>query len=64
MIWAAVTSLKPGQDWFPRTDCHGADGAGEDEPANEPCPMDLVSLFSSATAHNLLIQVVPPAVKV
>ena len=47
---------------FPRMDCHGADGAGEDVPANEPCPMDLVSLFS-ARAHNLQFQEDPPAVK-
>ena len=47
---------------FPRMDCHGADGAGEDVPANEPCPMDLVSLFS-AWAHNLQIQEDPPTVK-
>ena len=38
MPWAAGTSLKPGQAWFPRMDCHGADGPGEDIPANEPCP--------------------------
>ena len=30
---------------FPRMDCHGADGAGGGVPANEPCPMDLVSLL-------------------
>ena len=47
VAWAAVTSLKPGQAWFPRIDCHGADGAGEGVPADEPCPMDLVSLFPS-----------------
>ena len=34
--WAAGTSLKPGQARFRRMDCHGADGAGEDVPANEP----------------------------
>ena len=62
MTWAAVTSLKPGQACFPRMDCHGADGAGEGVPANEPCPMDLVSLFS-ARAHNLQFQEDPPAVK-
>ena len=45
MIWAAVTSLKPGQAWFPRMDCHGADGAGEGVPANEPCRIDRVSLL-------------------
>ena len=63
MTWAAVTSLKPGQAWFPRMDCHGADGAGEGVPANEPCPMDLVSLLPSTRAHNLQIQEGPPAVK-
>ena len=61
--WAAVTSLKPGQACFPRMDCHGADGAGEDVPANEPCPMVRVSLLPSARAHNLQIQEGPPAVK-
>ena len=45
---AAVTFLKPGQAWFPRIDCHGADGAGEGVPADEPCPMDLLCLFPSA----------------
>ena len=34
--WAAGTSLMPGQAWFPGMDYHGADGAGEDVPANEP----------------------------
>lgn len=34
--WAGVTSLKPEQAWFPRLDCPGAEGAGEDMPANEP----------------------------
>ena len=63
VTWAAVTSLKPGQSLFPRTDCHGADGAGEDKPANEPCPMELVSLFFSASAHDLQIQAGPPAVR-
>ena len=48
---------------FPRMDCHGADGAGEDVPANEPCPMVRVSLLPSAQAHNLQIQEDPPAVK-
>ena len=48
VIWAANTSLKPEQAWFPRTDCHGADGAGEDVPAKEPCPKDLMCLFPSA----------------
>ena len=62
MTWAAVTSLKPGQACFPRMDCHGADGAEEDVPANEPCRMALVSLFS-AQAHNLQFQEDPPAVK-
>ena len=60
---AAVTSLKPGQAWVPLMDCLGAEGAGEDMPANEPCPMDVVCLFPSAPAHNLQIQVGPPAVK-
>ena len=63
MTWAAVTSLKPGQACFPRMDCHGADGAGEGVPANEPCRMALVSLFPSAATHNLQIQVGPPALK-
>ena len=63
MTWAAVTSLKPGQACFPRMDCHGADGAGEDVPANEPCRMALMSLFPSAATHNLQIQVGPPALK-
>ena len=61
MTWAAVTSLKPGQARFPRMDCHGADGAGECVPANEPCHMALVSLFPSAATHNLQIQVGSPA---
>ena len=60
---AAVTSPKPGQACFPRMDCHGADGAGEDVPANEPCRMALMSLFPSAATHNLQIQVGPPAAK-
>ena len=63
MTWAAVTSLKPGQACFPRMDCHEADRSKEDVPANEPCPMDLVSLFS-AWAHNLQVQEGPPVVKV
>ena len=63
MTWADITSLKPGQACFPRMDCHGADRSKEDVPANEPCPVDLVSLFS-AWAHNLQIQEGPPAVKV
>ena len=54
--WAAGTSLKPGQAWFPRMDCHGADRAGEGVPANEPCSMDLVSLLPSARAHHLQMQ--------
>ena len=41
----------------------GLSGAGEDVPANEPFPMDLVCLFPSAWAHNLQIQLGPPAVK-
>ena len=61
VTWAAVTSLKPGQARFPRMDCHGADGAGECVPANEPCHMALVSLFPSAATHNLQIQVGSPA---
>ena len=44
-------------------DCSGADGAGEDVPANEPCPRDLSCFLPSAQAHNLQIQVGPPAVK-
>ena len=63
MTWAAVIALKPGQAGFPRMDCHGADRAGEDVPANEPCPVDLTSLFPSASAHNLQIQEDHPAVK-
>ena len=63
MTWAAVTSLKPEQAWIPRMDCHGADGAGEDVPANEPCPTDLMCLFPSAWAHDLQIQASPPAAK-
>ena len=63
VTWAAITSLKPGQAGFPRMDCHGADRAGEDMPANEPCPMDLACLLPSASAHNLQIQEGPPAVK-
>ena len=63
VTWAAGTSLKPGQACFPRMDCHGADGAGESVPANEPCPMDLASLFPSASAHNLQMQARPLAVK-
>ena len=55
MTWAPGTSLKPRQTCFPRMDFHGADGAGEGVPANEPCPMDLVSLFY-AWAHNLKFQ--------
>ena len=53
--WAAA-SLKPGQARFPGMDCHGAEGAGEDVPGNEPCPMDLACLLPSAGAHNLQIQ--------
>ena len=56
VTWADVTSLKPGQAWFPRMDCHGADRAGVGVPANEPCPMDLVSLIPSAWAHHLQMQ--------
>ena len=63
MTWAAVTSLKPGQAWVPWKDRLGAEGAGEDMPANEPFPMDLVYLFPSAPAHNLQIQASPPAEK-
>ena len=63
MTWAAVIALKPGQAGFPRMDCHGADTAGEDVPANEPCPVDLACLLPSAWAHNLQIQAGPPAVK-
>ena len=53
--WAAA-SLKPGQARFPGMDCHGAEGAGEAVPGNEPCPMDLACLLPSAGAHNLQIQ--------
>ena len=63
VTWAAVTSLKPEQACFPRMDCHGADGAGEGVPANEPCPMVRMSLLPSTRAHNLQIQEGPPAVK-
>ena len=63
MAWAAVTSLKPGQAGVPRMDCHGADRTREDVPANEPCPVDLVSLLPSTWSHNLQIQKDPPAVK-
>ena len=63
VTWAAVTSLKPGQAWFPRIGCHRADGAGEGVPANEPCPMDLASLFPSASAHSLQMQARPLAAK-
>ena len=63
MTQAAVTSLKPVQAGFPRMDCHRADGAGEGVPANDPCPMALVSLFPSAATHSLQIQVGPPALK-
>ena len=56
VTWAAGISLKPGQAWFPRMDCHGADGAGEDVPANEPCPVDLACLLPFARAHNLQTQ--------
>ena len=48
---------------FPRMDCHGAEGAGEGVPANEPCPMVQVSLLPSTRAHNLQIQAGPPAVE-
>ena len=54
--WAAGTSLKPGQSWFPRMACLGDDGAGEDVQGNEPCPMDLACLFPSARAHKLQTQ--------
>ena len=37
-------------------DSHGAEGAGEDVPANELCPVDLACLLPSAGAHNLQIQ--------
>ena len=63
VAWAAVTSLKPGQAWFPRMDCHGADGAEEGVPAHEPCPTDLASLFPSASAHSLKMQARLLAVK-
>ena len=63
MTWAAAISLKPGQAWVPWMDCLGSEGAGEDVPANEPCPMDLVSLFPYAPAHNHQILAGPPAVQ-
>ena len=63
MTWAAATSLKSGQAWVPWMDCLGAEGAGEDVPANEPCTVDLVSLFPSTPAHNLQILAGPSAVK-
>ena len=62
VTWADVTSLKPGQAWFPRMACLGDDGTGEDVQGNEPCPMDLACLFPSARAHNLQTGG-PPAVK-
>ena len=63
MTWAATISLKPGQAWVPWMACLGTEGAGEDGPANEPCPMDLVSLFPYAPAHNNQILAGPTAVK-
>ena len=36
--WAAATSLKPEQVWVPWMACLGAEGGGEDVPANEPAP--------------------------
>ena len=63
MTWAAVTSLKPGQAWVPWMDRLGTEEDGEDMPVNESFPMDLVCLFPSAPAHNLQIQVGPPAAK-
>ena len=52
--WAGLGPLD-GLSW--------AEGAGKDVPANEPCPMDLVSLFPYAPAHNHQILAGPPAVK-
>ena len=63
VTWAAVTSLKPEQAWVPWMDCLGTEEGGEDMPANEPCPIDVVCLFPSAPAHSLQIQAGPPAVK-
>ena len=60
VTWAAATSLKPCVPWM---DCLGAEEGGKDAPANEPCPMDLVSPFPSAPAHSLQILAGPPAVK-
>ena len=34
------TSLEPEQTWFPRLDCHRAEGAAGDVPAKE-FPLDL-----------------------
>ena len=51
------------QAWVPWMDRLGREEGGEDMPVNEPFPMDLVCLFPSAPAHNLQIQVGPPAVK-
>ena len=63
VTWAAVTSLKPEQAWVPWMDCLGTEEGGEDMPANEPCPIDVVCLFPSAPAHSLQIQAGPSAVK-
>ena len=61
MTWAAATSLKPEQARVPWLACLGAEGGGEDVPANEPCSMDLACLRPSAPAHQILVG--PPAVK-
>ena len=37
------TSLYPEQPWLPKLDCHRAEGAGKDVPANE-FPLDLKCL--------------------
>ena len=55
MTWAAATSLKPEQAWVPWLACLGAEGGGEDVPANEPCSMDLACLRPSAPAHQILV---------
>ena len=48
--------------WVPRRGCPGAEGAGEDMPANKPpTPLDMDFLFPSAWVHNLQILWDPPA---
>ena len=65
MLTLFPSGLGPLGSWHIPEGCTGlvpkdwllwADGAGEDVPANEPCPMDLACLFPSAQAHNLQIQ--------